>query len=242
MTLFTRDSLERMGVTTRSIQSERGPRVKLHRNAKTTPNDARIDRSTGPSGTLAARRGGGRRRASACAPPTSGCGGTASVGGRRLRMRPLDRIGSRGGRHRPSRPHRRGALRAAHGLGHRRAAPGPALDRRRRLDPGWAESAWRRLTPPAPSPATNGRSPASWCISMSNRSRALPAWAIAFMVIAAQRVEGIGWEYAHVAVDDHSRAAYVEVLPGSDGRHHGGLSSAHRRAGLPVAASASRAC
>src|SRR5262245_18115091 len=37
MTLFTRDSLERMGVTTRSIQSERGPRVKLHRNAKTTP-------------------------------------------------------------------------------------------------------------------------------------------------------------------------------------------------------------
>src|SRR5260221_13167767 len=37
MTLFTRDSLERMGVTTRSIQSERGPRVKVHRNAKTTP-------------------------------------------------------------------------------------------------------------------------------------------------------------------------------------------------------------
>jgi transposase len=37
MTLFTRDSLERMGVTTRSMQSERGPRVKLHRNAKTTP-------------------------------------------------------------------------------------------------------------------------------------------------------------------------------------------------------------
>src|SRR5262245_13192656 len=37
MTLFTRDSLERMGVTTRSVQSERGPRVKLHRNAKTTP-------------------------------------------------------------------------------------------------------------------------------------------------------------------------------------------------------------
>src|SRR5260221_7004698 len=37
MTLFTRDSLERMGVTTRSAQSERGPRVKLHRIAKTTP-------------------------------------------------------------------------------------------------------------------------------------------------------------------------------------------------------------
>src|SRR3979490_1166779 len=37
MRLFTRDSLERMGVTTRSVQAERRPRVKLHRNAKTTP-------------------------------------------------------------------------------------------------------------------------------------------------------------------------------------------------------------
>jgi len=25
-------------------------------------------------------------------------------------------------------------------------------------------------------------------------------------------VKGIGWEYVHVAVDDHSRVAYVEVL------------------------------
>ena len=31
------------------------------------------------------------------------------------------------------------------------------------------------------------------------------------------RVSGIGWEYAHVAVDDHSRAAYVEVLPDQTG-------------------------
>src|SRR4051812_1645383 len=36
MRLFTRSPLERMGVTTRSVQSWR-PRVKLHRNAKTTP-------------------------------------------------------------------------------------------------------------------------------------------------------------------------------------------------------------
>jgi transposase InsO family protein len=28
-----------------------------------------------------------------------------------------------------------------------------------------------------------------------------------------RRVRGIGWEYAHVCVDDASRAAYVEVLP-----------------------------
>jgi transposase InsO family protein len=31
------------------------------------------------------------------------------------------------------------------------------------------------------------------------------------------RVKGIGWEYAHVAVDDHSRVAYVEVLPDQTG-------------------------
>jgi transposase InsO family protein len=31
------------------------------------------------------------------------------------------------------------------------------------------------------------------------------------------RVRGIGWEYAHVAIDDHSRAAYVEVLPDQTG-------------------------
>jgi transposase InsO family protein len=30
---------------------------------------------------------------------------------------------------------------------------------------------------------------------------------------------GAGWEYAHVAVDDHSRVAYVEVLASQDGAH-----------------------
>ncbi len=32
-----------------------------------------------------------------------------------------------------------------------------------------------------------------------------------------QASRGAGWEYAHVAVDDHSRVAYVEVLPAQDG-------------------------
>lgn len=27
-------------------------------------------------------------------------------------------------------------------------------------------------------------------------------------------VRGIGWEFAHVCIDDHSRVAYVEMLPG----------------------------
>ena len=32
-----------------------------------------------------------------------------------------------------------------------------------------------------------------------------------------QRVKGAGYEYAHVAIDDHSRVAYVEVLPDQQG-------------------------
>ena len=31
------------------------------------------------------------------------------------------------------------------------------------------------------------------------------------------RVKGAGWEYVHVAIDDYSRAAYVEVLPAQTG-------------------------
>jgi transposase InsO family protein len=31
------------------------------------------------------------------------------------------------------------------------------------------------------------------------------------------RVRGIGWEYCHVAIDDHSRLAYLEVLPDETG-------------------------
>jgi transposase InsO family protein len=33
------------------------------------------------------------------------------------------------------------------------------------------------------------------------------------------RVRGIGWEFAHVCIDDHSRLAYVEVLP-DEGQDH----------------------
>lgn len=32
-----------------------------------------------------------------------------------------------------------------------------------------------------------------------------------------RRARGIGWEYVHVAIDDHSRIAYVEVLTAQDG-------------------------
>jgi transposase len=50
---------------------------------------------------------------------------------------------------------------------------------------------------------------------------------------------GAGWEYVHVAVDDYSRAAYVEVLPSQNGattaaflrRPSGGLHGAVSRCG-----------
>jgi transposase InsO family protein len=32
-----------------------------------------------------------------------------------------------------------------------------------------------------------------------------------------RRQRGIGWEYVHVAIDDHSRLAYAEVLPDETG-------------------------
>ena len=52
---------------------------------------------------------------------------------------------------------------------------------------------------------------------MSNPSRALPGVGHRIHGDRRARVEGIGWEYAHVAVDDHSRVAYVEVLPDQTG-------------------------
>ena len=33
----------------------------------------------------------------------------------------------------------------------------------------------------------------------------------------ARKTRGVGWEYAHVCVDDYSRVAYVEVLPDRKG-------------------------
>ena len=39
----------------------------------------------------------------------------------------------------------------------------------------------------------------------------------------ARRGRGAGWDFVHVAVDDHSRAAYVEVLPDQSGRTTAGF-------------------
>ena len=54
-TLFIRESLERMGVTTPTIHVWRAPRIRLHRNAKTTPlmRQLIVDRVTGQHWTQA---------------------------------------------------------------------------------------------------------------------------------------------------------------------------------------------
>ncbi len=44
-----------------------------------------------------------------------------------------------------------------------------------------------------------------------------------------KRIQGAGWEYAHVAIDDASRLAYVEVLPDQKGETAGAFFERARR-------------
>jgi hypothetical protein len=48
--------------------------------------------------------------------------------------------------------------------------------------------------------------------SISSRSGALGKRAIGSMATRRRVTRGTGWDYVHVAIDDHSRVAYVEVL------------------------------
>jgi len=48
------------------------------------------------------------------------------------------------------------------------------------------------------------------------------------------RVYGIGWGYAHVAIDDHARLAYAKVLR-DEGEYHDRLSAACTEWYLPAA-------
>ena len=54
---------------------------------------------------------------------------------------------------------------------------------------------------------------ASWCTWTSRSWAASGRSANACSVPAGHRSIGIGWQYAHVAVDDHSRLAHVELRP-----------------------------
>lgn len=63
----------------------------------------------------------------------------------------------------------------------------------------------------------SGPSPAICCISTSRSSAGSAASDTASREIAAPRCGASAWEFVHVAVDDVSRLAYVEVLPDGAG-------------------------
>ena len=58
------------------------------------------------------------------------------------------------------------------------------------------------------------------------------------MATGSTRSEGAGWQYLHLAIDDHSRLAYGELLPdGEPDRLRRRFSAAHTP-GMPTTASA----
>jgi len=216
MRLFTRDSLERMGVTTRSIQSERGPRVKLHRNAKTTPIMRalivqRIRQELWPPAKAAAAAGISVR--------------TTYKWLRRNRLggRPALEDAS-------SRPRRQPRRTSA-------ATVAAIVAARHERQTAWA-IATRLHVPRSTVAAILVRAGLNRLAYLTPRGpviryeRTRPGELVHLDIKPlarilrvghrihgdrGQKVEGAGYEYAHVAVDDYSRVAYVEVLPDQRG-------------------------
>ena len=191
MRLFTRDSLERMGVTTRSVQSERRPRVKLHRNAKTTPHMRallvdRIRHQQWTPATAAERRG------YQC-PQCLQVAGSAPdrrdrrLGGTRRRRRTVSHDARRAAvmaRIVAARYERRTAWAIGVQLQVPRSTVAAVLVRAGLQSAGAADAA------ATGDPLRMAASGATWCISMSNRLGALPASGIGFTAIAGRRVKG----------------------------------------------------
>ena len=215
MRLFTRDSLERMGVTTRSIQSERGPRVKLHRNAKTTPTMRalivqRIRQEHWPPAEAAAAAGVSVR--------------TTYKWLRRHRLggRPaLDDASSRP--HRQPRRTSADTVSAIVAARHERRTAWAIAIRLQVPRSTVAAVLVRvglnrlaRLEPPAPVHRYERTRPGELVhLDIKPLGRILR---VGHRIHPHQRSSvGAGWEYVHVAVDDYSRAAYVEVLPDQTG-------------------------
>jgi len=213
--LFTRDSLERMGVTTRSIQSERGPRVKLHRNAKTTPTMRalivqRIRQDQWPPPEAAAAAGVSVRTT------------YKWVRRHRLGGRPALEDASSRPHHLPrrtppetvaaivaARHERRTAWEIATRLHVPRSTVAAVLVR-------VGLNRLARLTPPPPVQRYERTRPGELVhLDIKPLGRILR---VGHRIQPHQRSSvGAGWEYVHVAVDDYSRAAYVEVLPDQTG-------------------------
>ena len=205
-----------MGVTTRSIQSERGPRVKLHRNAKTTPTMRalivqRIRHEQWPAAEAAAAAGISVR--------------TAYKWLRRHRLggRPaLDDASSRPQRQpRRTSPTRVAAIVAAR---HERCTAW-AIAVRLQIPRSTVAAVLARV-------GLNQLRALEPMVPVTRYERTAPGELVHLDIKPLvrilrvghrihgdrrTRVTGAGWEYVHVAVDDYSRAAYVEVLPEQTG-------------------------
>jgi transposase InsO family protein len=217
MRLFTRSSLERMGVTTRSVQSDWRPRVKLHRNAKTTPAMRallihRIRQEAWPPTQAAVAAGVSLR--------------TVYKWLRRYRL---------GGRpaleDRSSRPHRsprqtapaqitaivtsRQARLTAWAIAVRTQVPRSTVAR---ILARVGLNRLSRLAPPAP--VRRYEYPTAGALVHLDIKPLARILRVGHRIHGDRRaiVKGAGWEYVHVAVDDYSRVAYVEVLPDQTGR------------------------
>src|SRR5829696_1100822 len=216
MRLFTRDSLERMGVTTRSVPSERRPRVKLHRNAKTTPHMRAL---------LVARI-----RQQQWTPAAAAGAAGISVRSAYKWVARYRTGGASALEDRASTPHRQPRRTAA-------AVTARILAARYERRTAWAIAVQlqvprstvaailaraglnrlARLTPPTPIRRYEWAHPGD-LVHLDVKPLARIA-GVGHRIHGDRRarVKGIGWEYAHVAIDDHSRAAYVEVLPDQTG-------------------------
>ena len=217
MTLFTRDSFRRMGVTTPTQLLERGPRVKIHRNAKTTPSMRaliveRVQRDQWRV-TEAAAAAGVTRRTAAKWLARHRAGGRAALEDRSSRP------------HRSPRRTTDAQVTAILALRHERL---PAWVIAGRLQVPRSTVArvlvciglnrLARLTAPPPVHRYEYPHPGALVhLDVKPLARILR---VGHRIHGNRRaiVKGAGWEYVHVAVDDHRRAAYVEVLPDQRGR------------------------
>jgi transposase InsO family protein len=216
MTLFTRDSFGRMGVTTPTQLPERGPRVKIHRNAKTTPHMRalivqRVQSEHWRVGEAAAAAGVARR--------------TAAKWLARHRAGGVVALADRSSRPAHS-PRRTSADRIAAitALRHERLTAWTIAVRLQVPRSTVARVLVRvglnrlsRLTPPAP--IQRYEYAAAGALVHLDVKPLVRILRPGHRMHGDRRtlVHGAGWEYVHVAVDDYSRVAYVEVLPDQRG-------------------------
>ena len=72
----------------------------------------------------------------------------------------------------------------------------------------------RSLDPPAARDSIRTQAtPAIWFTSTSSAWPASAGLATASLETAGKESRGVGWEYLHIAVDDHSRIAFSAILP-----------------------------